>query len=90
MTTLHLRPVTDTQRYRVTPKGYRQIAQWMVKHCTDATWNRLLVHNGVTAAVYAWADDAENSQDGEIEMSGRKTWHGLPAYLVPERVAVEE
>lgn len=74
--------------YRVTPRGYRQIAAWMLQHYKPEAWDRLVTPDDVTRAVYAWAAEAEDSQDGEIEMRAHWTQSGRIEYLRPEREAI--
>lgn len=83
--------MTETQTghsYRVTPAGYRQIAEWMQKHYKPEAWDRLVTPDDVTRAVYAWAHEAENAQNGEIEMRAHWTQSGRIEYLTPEREAI--
>jgi len=83
--------MTETQNhysYKVTTNGYRQIKAWMRKHYKPAAWDRLVTPDDVTRAVYAWADEAENSQNGEIEMPEHWTQSGRIEYLTPERERV--
>jgi len=83
--------MTETQNeyvYKVTPNGYRQIAEWMQEHYKPEVWDRLVTPDDVIRAVYAWADDAENSQNGEIEMRAHWTQSGHIEYLTPERERV--
>ncbi len=74
--------------YRVTPRGYRQIAAWMLQHYKTEAWDRLVTPDDVTRAVYAWAAEAEESQNGELEMSAHWTQSGRIEYLMPEREAI--
>jgi hypothetical protein len=74
--------------YKVTTTGYRQIAQWMLKHYKPEVWDRLVTPDDVTRAVYAWAEEAEKSQNGEIEMRSHWTQSGRIEYLTPERELV--
>jgi hypothetical protein len=81
--------MTETQddytSYRVTTAGYRQIEAWMREHYKPSIWDRLVTPADVMGAVYAWADEAENSQNGEIEMLAHWTQSGRIEYLRPER-----
>ena len=83
--------MTETQNYylyKVTPHGYRQIEAWMREHYKPAALDRLVTRADVMGAVYAWADEAENSQNGEIEMRAHWTQSGHIEYLTPERELV--
>ena len=73
----------------VSPLGLRQIAAWMNEHYSERSWRNLITPDDITLAVHAWATDAENSQDGEIEMPARMTNSGRIAYLRPDMVTKE-
>lgn len=73
----------------VSPLGLRQIAEWMDKHYSERSWETLITPDDIRDAVHAWATDAENSQDGEIEMPARMTNSGRIVYLRPDMVTKE-
>lgn len=80
----------ETLRVReVSPLGLRQIAAWMQDHYSDRSWENLITPDDITRAVHAWATDAENAQDGEIEMPARMTNSCRIAYLRPDMVTKE-
>lgn len=67
--------------YRVTTQGLDQIRQWLLyEWCLRAE-----DVGDLAGAVAAYADKAEDSEDGEIELRAWETASGRPAYLRPER-----
>lgn len=70
--------------YRVTEKGRDQIRQWLLyEWCLRAE-----EAGDLDAAVNAYTDKAEDSEDGEIEMREWDTASGRLAHLRPEREVV--
>jgi len=71
--------------YQVTERGLDQIKQWLLHEwCCEAK-----DVGDLAGAVAAYADKAEDAEDGEIELRAWETASGRKAYLRPERVAVE-
>ena len=67
--------------YKVTAKGLDQIKQWLLHEwCCEAEDVGDLAY-----AVAAYADKAEDAEDGEIELRAWETASGRMAYLRPER-----
>ena len=74
-----------TTMYQVTERGREQIKQWLLDEwCCEAE-----DVGDLAGAVAAYADTAEDSDDGEIELRAWQTASGRMAYLRPERVAVQ-
>lgn len=70
--------------YKVTAKGLDQIKQWLLyEWCCEAE-----DVGDLAGAVAAYADKAEDSEDGEIELRAWETASGRIAYLRPEREVV--
>ncbi len=70
--------------YRVTTHGLDQIKQWLLHEwCCEAE-----DVGDLAGAVAAYADKAEDAEDGEIELREWETASGRPAYLRPEREAM--
>ena len=70
--------------YRVTATGLDQIRQWLLHEwCCEAE-----DVGDLAGAVAAYADKAEDAEDGEIELRAWETASGRIAYLRPERVPV--
>jgi hypothetical protein len=70
--------------YKVTAKGRDQIRQWLLyEWCCEAE-----DVGDLAGAVAAYADKAEDSEDGEIELRAWETASGRIAYLRPEREVV--
>ncbi len=70
--------------YRVTAQGLDQIRQWLLyEWCIRAE-----DVGDLAGAVHAYADKAEDAEDGEIELRAWETASGRIAYLRPEREVV--
>ncbi len=70
--------------YQVTERGRDQIKQWLLHEwCCEAE-----DVGDLAGAVSAYADKAEDAEDGEIELRAWETASGRIAYLRPERVVV--
>ena len=76
--------ITSKAMYRVTERGLEQIKQWLLHewYCEADEVAAL------DEAVHAYADKAEDAEDGEIELRAWETASGRIAYLRPERVVV--
>lgn len=73
--------------YVVTPTGLRQIKAWMRKFYKDEIWDRFHSSETVRNAVYAWAEQAEQSEDGGIELRAWMSRTGHVEHFHPEREA---
>ena len=72
------------KRYEITERGLEQIKQWLLHEwCCEAE-----DVGDLAGAVDAYADKAEDAEDGEIELRAWETASGRIAYLRPERVVV--
>ena len=70
--------------YEVTQRGRDQIKQWLLHEwCCEAE-----DVGDLEGYVDAYADRAEDAEDGEIELRAWETASGRIAYLRPERVVV--
>ena len=75
----------STKIYQVTERGLDQIKQWLLyEWCCEAE-----DVGDLDSAVHAYANKAEDAEDGEIELRAWETASGRIAYLRPERVAIQ-
>lgn len=73
--------------YRVTELGREQIREWMIQNYRPEMWNNLVSfgREAVEDAIDYWAERAEDSQNGEIELSIRDCRHPWAVCLTPDR-----
>lgn len=73
--------------YRVTELGREQIREWMIQNYRPEMWNNLVSfgREAVEEAIDYWAERAEDSQNGEIELSIRDCRHPWAVCLTPHR-----
>ena len=73
--------------YQVTELGREQIRDWMIQNYRPEMWDNLVSfgREAVEEAIDYWAERAEDSKNGEIELSIRDCRHQWPVFLTPDR-----